>query len=156
MVPASALSFLRGSAASTLGIGALYALFELVPVRPLVLPGYLIVVGFDVLENVFGSAGSSYALLFALYIIGLGLVGGLLAHAIKVVSGRSDVPEWRLGLAAGFAVVGVIAFLFAVLVYTGTMQSEPVMIATATGVVLLVLALLVGTGPQLFSKTRSA
>lgn len=156
MLPSAALSFLRGSVASTLGIGGLYALFELVPIRPLVLPGYLIVVGFDVLETVFGSAGSSYALLFTLYVVGLGLVGGLLAHAIRVYSGRSDVPDWRLGLAAGFAVVGVIAFLFAAMVYTGTMQSGPVLIASATGVVLLVLALLIGTGPRLFSTGRSA
>lgn len=148
--------FVRDAVASTVGIAGLYGLFEMVPVRPLVIPGYLLIVGFDLLEAVVGSAGSFYQLFFALYILGLGLIGGLAAHGIRRAADATDLPPWRLGLAAGFAVVAVIAFLFAAMVYTGTAQSEPVRIASATGIVLLVLAALVGLGPRLATQLKSA
>jgi|GEM_PF-1125644 len=148
--------FVRDAVAATLCIVALYGLFELVPVRPLVIPGYLLIVGFDSLEATFGSAGAFYYLFFGLYIVGLGLVGGLAAHSIRRATHATDLPAWRLGLAAGFAVVAVIAFLFAAMVYAGTTQSEPVRIASATGLVLLVLAVLVGMGPRLATRLKSA
>lgn len=156
MVPASSSTFAKGFVASTAGIAALYGLFEFVRIRPLVIPGYLLIVGFDFLEVTFGSAGSFYHVLFALYIVSLGFVGGLFAHAVRAAATAVEIPAWRLGLAAGFAIVAVIAFLFAVMIYSGTSQTEPVRITGATGVVLLVLALLIADGPRLVAELRSS
>lgn len=155
MVPSISSTFVKGFVASTAGIAALYGLSEFVPVRPLIIPGYLLITGFDFLEVTFGSAGSFYRVLFALYIVSLGFVGGLFAHAVRTAARAADIPAWRLGLAAGFAIVSVIAFLFAAMIYSGTSQMEPVRITGATGVVLLVLALLIADGPRLVAELRS-
>lgn len=156
MRPSGRSLYVRDAVASTVGIVGCYAMFEFVPIRPLVVPGYLLVVGFDLLESVFGSAGSFYALLFGLYILGLGLVGGLLAHGVRTVAETTAVPPWRLGLAGGFSVVASLAFLFAALVYRNTTQSEPVMIAGLAGIVLVGLAVLLSVGPRVVSSLRSA
>lgn len=155
MVPSINSTFGKGFVASTAGIAALYGLFEFVPVLPFVIPGYLLIVGFDFLEVTFGSTGSFYPVFFALYIVALGFVGGLFAHAVRAAAEAVDIPAWRLGLAAGFAIVAVIAFLFAAMIYSGTSQTEPVRITGAAGVVLLVLALLIADGPKLVAELRS-
>lgn len=155
MLPSIRSAFGRGSIASTLGIAGMYALSEFVAVRPFVLPGYLLIVGFDFLEATFGSAGSFYPEFFALYIVTLGFVGGLFAHAVRAAATAVDILAWRLGLAAAFTIVAVIAFLFAAMIYSGTSQTEPVRITSATGVVLLVLALLIADGPRIVAELRS-
>lgn len=156
MRPSGRSLYVRDAVASTVGIGGCYGMFEFVPIRPLVVPGYLLVVGFDLLESVFGSTGSFYALLFGLYILGLGLVGGLLAHGVRTVAETTAVPPWRLGLAGGFSVVASLAFLFAAFVYRNTTQSEPVMIAGLVGIVLVGLTVLLSVGPRVVSSLRSA
>lgn len=155
MVPSLNSTFVKGFVGSTAGIVGLYGLFEFVRVQPFIIPGYLLITGFDFLEATFGSAGSYYHVFFALYLVSLGFVGGLFALTVRAAAKAVDIPAWRLGLAASFTIVAVIAFLFAAMIYIGTSQTEPVRITGATGVVFLVLALLIGDGPRLIAELRS-
>lgn len=122
-----------------LAVIVLYGLSTGVQYQPLQIPGYLLIVGFDMLEVTFGSAGTYFDVLFAAYLLGLGLVGAVLVHALRTRTHES-VPSWRLGVAGALIVVGVLALLFALAVLYGSTQLTPVLITGTTGLILLALA----------------
>lgn len=142
MVPASRTTFLRDAAVTTLVLAILRYAAPYAGLRALQIPGYLLVVGFDMLEGVFGPVRSSFDLVFALYLVALGVLGAVLAHGFRMVASKTSLPAWRVGIAAGLSIIAAISFLFAAVVYSGTTQSEPVRILVATGIVLVVLAAL--------------
>jgi hypothetical protein len=131
-------SFVRDVVVSTLVLAGLYGLAQGVQFAPLQIPGYLLVVGFDVLEGVFGSAGSYYYLLFAAYVLGLGVVGGAVA---TVARGRSrDVAAWRVGVAGAVGVVGALSLLYGAILLVATSQLVPVGITGGVGLAMLAVA----------------
>lgn len=129
-------AFARDAVVATLVLAVLYGLLG-VPVGPLQIPGYLLVVGFDALEVAFGSAGGAYEVLFAAYLVGLGLLGAGIAGVLRARDGDS---AWRVATAGALAVVGTISLLFGLAVLVGTDQWAPVAITGAAGLVLLALA----------------
>lgn len=134
--------FVRDGVVATALLAALYLLAPRVDEQALQIPGYLLIVGFDLLESVFGPVQSAFYVVFALYIVALGVAGAGLASGFRRIAGRTSLPAWRIGIAAALTVVAVIALGFGAMVYSGTMQSEPVQILGTTGVVLLALAAL--------------
>lgn len=134
--------FIRDAVVATALLGFLHAIAPYSGIQALQIPGYLLIVGFDILEGVFGAVHSYFDVVFGLYIIGLGLLGATLSHGFRSLASKMDLPAWRVGLAGGLTVIAAIAFLFAAIVYTGTTQSEPVRILGASGLVLLLLAAL--------------
>lgn len=108
-------AFVRDWVAGTAAIGALYLLMR-VPFQPAQIPGYLLVVGFDVLEATFGSTGARYPLWFAAYLSGLGAAGAVVSHLLRTPVVRTNVSGWRVGVAGGCVVVGAGALAFALLV----------------------------------------
>lgn len=133
-------SLVRDALVATAGVVGLYGLAQGVQFQPVRVPGYLLVVGFDALEGVFGSAGSSYRVLFAAYLVGLGVAAGTAAHFVRTWSNEAGLPSWRVGLAGTFALVGALSLAFATAILFGTAQLGPVFVAGTTGVVLLGLA----------------
>lgn len=132
-------SLARDVAAATAAVVVLYGLAR-VQFPPFQIPGYLLVVGFDAIEAVLGSAGDAYRVLFGAYLLGLGVAGGTVAHYVRRWSAGTDLPSWRVGLAGGLAVIGTGALAFAAVVASALSQPTPVLITGTTGVVLLMLA----------------
>ncbi|WP_152421567.1 hypothetical protein [Halogeometricum pallidum] len=112
---AAPLAFVRDWVAGTAAIGALYLLMR-VPFHPTQIPGYLLVVGFDVLEATLGSTGTRYPLWFAAYLSGLGAAGAVVSRVLRTLAVRTDVSGWRVGVAGGCVVVGAGALAFALFV----------------------------------------
>ena len=134
--------FVRDAMVATSLLGSLYAVAPYSEIRALQIPGYLLIVGFNILEGVFGAVHSYFDVFFWLYIAGLGLLSATLAHGFRTLASKTTLPAWRVGLAGALTVVAMIAFVFAGIVYSGTTQTEPIRILSATGVVLLALAAL--------------
>lgn len=130
--------FLREAAVATAVVVVLYGLAHGVQFAPFQIPGYLIIVGFDALESVFGAVGRGYPVVFGAYLIGLGLIGATVAHLLR---DRLDgEPWWRLAAAGAFGVVGALSLLFCGFILVGTTQGEPVLITGVTGVAFLAAA----------------
>ncbi|AHZ21893.1 hypothetical protein E6P09_08145 [Haloferax mediterranei ATCC 33500] len=127
---------------ATVATAVLVGLFVLryVQFQPLQIPGYLLIVGFDVIEAVFGSAGANYDVLFAAYLVGLGVVGAGVAQVVRQNSKGTDIHWWRLGAASALALLGVVSLLFAAMVLFTTTQLTPVYVTGAAGLVFLALA----------------
>lgn len=121
----------------------LYALAEGLQFQPLQVPGYLLVVGFDVIERTFGAAGPYYHLWFGLYLATIGLVAAGVAQVIRPWTGEG-LPGWRLAASSALAVIGVLAFGLAATVLAGAGQLAPVLILAAAGAILLGFAAIVG------------
>lgn len=134
--------FLRDAAVATALLGFLYAVAPHSGIQALQIPGYLLIVGFDMLEGVFGAVHTYFDVVFWLYIVGLGLSSAVLAHGFRSLASKTSLPAWRVGLAGGLTVVAMISFLFAAVIYSGTTQSEPVRILGRSGLILLLLAAL--------------
>ncbi|WP_227377913.1 hypothetical protein [Haladaptatus halobius] len=134
------LTFIRDIIVATVVMVCLYGLALNVQFQWLQIPGYLLIVGFDVLEVTFGSAGANYYLLFALYLMGLGILGALLAHRLRERASERALSWWRVGVASALAMVGVLSLLFALFVLIGTSQRTPVLITIATSLILFALA----------------
>lgn len=132
--------FVRDAVVSTLVLVGLYGLAKGVQFQPVQIPGYLLIVGFDVLEGLFGAAGSNYYLLFALYLLGLGVSGAALSTVLRTQSRQADLSIWRVGMAGALAVVGLISLLYGGVILAGTTQLTPGLITGVVGIVLLVLA----------------
>lgn len=131
------VSFTRDVVVATAVVVGLYGL-AFVEFQPVQIPGYLLIVGFDTLEAAFGSAGSNFDVLFYAYLVGLGLVGGVLGHLLRTWT--DDVPGWRLGVAGALVVAGLLALSFALMVLVGSSQLTPVLIAGVTGLVSFAMA----------------
>lgn len=132
--------FVRDAIVSTLVLVGLYGLAQGIQFQPVQIPGYLLVVGFDALEGLFGSAGSAYPLLFAVYIFGLGLSGAAIATVLRTRSRETNRSLWRVGMAGALGVVGTISILYGLVILVNTSQLVPVLITGVVGVILLALA----------------
>jgi len=132
-------SYVRDAVVATAVVVGLYGLAFGVQFQPFQIPGYLLIVGFDMVEGVFGSAGAYYDVLFYGYLIGLGLIGAGVVHMLRARTHKS-VPGWRIGVAGALVVVGVLSLLFALLVLFGSSRLDPVLITGATGLILLAVA----------------
>ena len=145
-LPARLRPLLGHDVAAAFGVVAgLYALARLVPVQPLVLPGYLLIVGYDAIEAVAPFLTDHYAVGFALYCYLLAVVAAGVGRRLRT-RGASD--GWRPGAAAALLVLGALSFVLAVGVYApavggdagGAAATEwawtPVLIVTGTGVAL--------------------
>lgn len=131
-------TFVRDAVVSTLVLVGLYGLAQGVQFAPVQVPGYLLVVGFDVLEGAFGSAGSYYYPLFAAYVLGLGLAGGAVASVVRKRS--QDTATWRVGVAGAVAVVGAMSLLYGAILLVATSQLVPVGITGGVGLAMLAVA----------------
>ncbi|KAB1188911.1 MULTISPECIES: hypothetical protein [Haloferax] len=140
MSRAPRVTFVRDAVVAILVLVGLYALSFGVQFPPVQIPGYLLIVGFDLLEVAFGSAGVNFNLLFAAYIVGLGLVGAAVAHFLRLGGRATDLPQWRLGVAGALAIVGTISLLFGLRVFLVSTERTPVLVTGAAGIVLLALA----------------
>ncbi|WP_396613153.1 hypothetical protein ACH9L7_07805 [Haloferax sp. S1W] len=134
------VTFARDAVVATAVLAGLYGLAYGVQFQPLQIPGYLLIVGFDLLEVVFGPVRSNFDLVFAAYIVGLGLVSAIVAQLARLGGERTDLPQWRLGAAGAIAIVGVLSLLFAANILVSTTQTTPVLITGTAGVVMLALA----------------
>lgn len=132
--------FLRDALVATGALVALYVVGRGVGVQALQIPAYLLIVGFDLMEVVFGSAGRLYYVLFGAYLVALGLCGAAIAAAVRRVADGTSLPAWRIGLAGALAVVAVLSLAFAAAMFLTSSQWEPVETTGVAGVVLLVLA----------------
>lgn len=88
----------------------------------------------------FGPVGAHYGILFAGYLLGLGLVGATVAAAVRTRARNIDIPSLRLGAAGTLAVLGMLSLLFALSVLVQTAQWEPVHITGVFGLVTLALS----------------
>lgn len=137
---AQQVTFARDAVVATATLVGLYLLGYGIQFQPLQIPTYLLIVGFDLIEVTFGSAGANYDLLFAAYIVGLGVVGAAVAHVLRLWARKTDLPQWRLGAAGALAIVGTISLLFGLRVLFVSTQRTPVLVTGAAGIVLLALA----------------
>lgn len=133
-----ARSFVRDAVIGTAVIAGLYGL-AYVEFQPVQIPGYLLIVGFDMLEGVFGPVSIDFELVFGLYLVGLGLVGAGVVQGLRTVAPET-VPGWRLGVAGALTVVGVLSLSFALAISFQISYNAPVLITGATGLILLALA----------------
>ncbi|WP_135533688.1 hypothetical protein [Halostella pelagica] len=140
MFPERRVPFVRDAVVATAVVTGSYALASNVEFAPLQIPGYLVIVGFGVLEAAFGFAGDYSEVLFAAYLIGLGLAGAVAAAAVRSRADETGAPGWQTGLAGALAVLGSLSLLFALAVLVGTSQWEPVLITGAFGLGTLALA----------------
>lgn len=148
--------FLRDAAAATTVVVGLYGLSVGVQFQPVQVPGYLLVVGFDVVEELVGPF-ARYDLAFGAYLLCLGLAAGAVATSARRVAGegrwgdaegRTD-DGWRIGAASALAVVGAGALLLSLWLLASTRQPTPVVITAATGAALVAGARwLVGPWPS--------
>lgn len=132
--------FARDAAVATAILGGLFLLGYGVQFQPLQIPTYLLVVGFDVLEVVFGSAGANYDLLFGAYLVGLGVLAAGVAHVLRTTLRATDRPQWRLAVSGAMAILGSISLLFAANVLVSTTRRTPVFVTGVAGLALLALA----------------
>ncbi|MCO8267565.1 hypothetical protein ACOZ4B_16580 [Haloferax prahovense] len=140
----SGVSVARDVAVATAVLAGLYGLGSGVQFQPFQLPTYLLIVGFDAIEAAVGSAGAWYDLLFAAYLVGLGVVAAGVARVVRGKSKTDGLAWWRVGAASALALVGVISLLFALLVLATGVQFTPVLVAGGAGVALLALSAWVG------------
>lgn len=125
---------------ATLAVFGLYALGQGVQSLPFVVPYYLLVVGFDVLETIFGPVGAHFHVVFGAYLVGLGVIAGLGAGLVRRRAADSSISGWRFGVAGAFGVVGIFSLAFALLSLARSTQWAPVLITGTTGIVALGLA----------------
>lgn len=134
------VSFVRDFLVATLVIVGLYGVARGVQFPPVQIPGYLLLVGFSLLERPFGSSGVSFDVLFAGYLAGLGLISAGVAHGIRNWGRAPTVADWRVGVASALVVVGAISLAFALIVLSGVTQLVQLAPALVAGLVSLLLA----------------
>lgn len=134
--------FVRDAAVATAVLIVLYLLAPVVRIQPLQIPAYLLIVGFDMLEGVFGPVYSFFDVVFALYLVYLGVLGAGVAHTFRSLAESRGLPAWRIGIAGALTIVAIIGLLFGAMVYDGSLRSEPIQILTGTVLVLLLFATL--------------
>ena len=119
--------------------GGLYGL-TYIPFQPLQIPGYLLILGFDLLEGSFGSMGANYEFIFAVYLIGLSLLSSVVAHVLRGQAHDSDQPRWQLGVAGALAVVGTVSLAITLGLFVGSGQVVPGFITGTASLIMLGLA----------------
>ena len=128
---------LRDFGLALITIWSLYAL-AFVSVWPLQLPGYLLLVGFDVLEGVVGSALTldvPFDIAFALYLVVLAAGGAVVAASIRARLGDTD---WTDSVAGTLIVLGtLVVSLVAVAFVQGGASFVPLATIATTGLVLV-------------------
>lgn len=117
VLPTERSRFAQDLVVATVAVVVLYGLMR-VPVPFVRIPGYLLVVGFDWLEFAFGSAGGYYYPFFAAYLLGVGAAGAVIAHLFRTLTARTDISEWRFGVAGACTVIGCVSLAFALFVST--------------------------------------
>lgn len=85
-------------------------------------------------------AGVSYPVFFAVYLLGLGLGSAIIAQVIRRIACDTNVHGWRLGLVGALTVIGTCSLLFAVSIFLGTPQRQPVLTTGLTGFAMLAMA----------------
>jgi hypothetical protein len=136
----NSVGFVREAVIAVVVVVGLYGLSSSVQFSPAQIPAYLLIVGFDMLEVTFGSAGAYYPVLFGAYLVGLGVAGAVVVHTFRRWTSEADLPSWRLGVAGAFTVVGALSLLFALSILIGTSQMDAVVITGVTGLIFLALA----------------
>ncbi|USZ71198.1 hypothetical protein [Natronosalvus halobius] len=111
-------TFVRDAVVATVVFGGLYVLALSTSFQSLQIPGYLVLAGFGVLEEIIAVefAGATSSILFVAYVLVLGLTGAAVASLVR---GRAWVPDsglaWvRPGVAGALAVVVALSTLLAV------------------------------------------
>jgi FtsH-binding integral membrane protein len=99
---------------------------------------YLFIVGFDMLEMAFGPV-EHYNVVFAMYLIGIGVVSAAIAHILRKHADTTDIPKWRFGVASVFVILGGFALFFTVFISLGAGLMS-VLITGTTALVLLGVA----------------
>jgi hypothetical protein len=132
-------TFVRDTVFGTLTVVGLYGLGMGVQFQPAQIPAYLLIVGFDMLEVVFGSVGTYYNVVFATYLFGLGVVSAVIARVLRKQADKTDIPRWRFSVASVLVVVGGFALFFMLFIslWAGLIS---VLITGTTALVLLGLA----------------
>ncbi len=114
-LPAHLRPFLGRDVAVASGVVAgLYALAVVVPFQPLVVPGYLLLVGYDAIEGALPVLSGFYAVGFPLYCYLLAVLAAAVARRLRAAGAPN---AWRPGAAAALLVVGGLALTLAVGVY---------------------------------------
>jgi len=115
----------------------LLAVATTVPVAAIQLPGYLLLVGFDALQNglVPGLGTGLYAVGFAAYLLVLGLVAVWFAQLFRRTYGPAN-RAWRYGVAGGLVTVGLLAFADLLLVLLPNARGDPSPLIAVLGVIL--------------------
>ncbi|MFC7231806.1 hypothetical protein ACFQMM_11055 [Saliphagus sp. GCM10025308] len=127
---------------ATVVFGGLYALALSTSFQPLQIPGYLVLVGFGVLEEIVAVefADTTPSILFAAYVLVLGLAGAAVASLARGRVPDSGLAWVRPGVAGTLGVVGALSTLLAVSILLTTSQREPVVVTALAGLLLLGLA----------------
>ncbi|UTF54538.1 hypothetical protein [Natronosalvus rutilus] len=152
-------SFVRDALVTTVVLAGLYALAISTSFQPLQIPGYLLVVGFGVLEEAVavGFADANPSILFAAYVLVLGLVGAAIASLARGRVPDSGLAWVRPGVAGALAVVGALSTLLAISILLTTTQREPVVVTGVAGLILLGLAsVIAGTVEIPLASSRTA
>lgn len=146
-VPFAPRTLLRDWVVAAAVIAGLYGTLYAVPVPPFAIPGYLLIVAFDVLEAVLPAFPSSaaYDAAFATFLGVLALLSALVASWART---RDALDGWRTGAGSALAVLGVLALVVGVgvLLQSGTVQVVPVLLITGTGLGLLLVGAVVAWG----------
>ncbi len=132
--------FARDTIVATSTIVGLYVVAGRVPLQPLQIPGYLLIVGFDILEILFGPVRDNYTLFFGGYLVGVGV---LAATAGRLLRRRTEVltrESWWIGIAGAFTIIGLLAAIFAIALIIGTVQLVPVLITGSVALISFTLA----------------
>lgn len=132
-------SRIRDAIFAIVAVVGLFALFGGVESPYFGTPGYFLITWFDKLEIIFGSAGAYFEVLFALYLLGIGVIGAIVAIVLRARLDKPNIPSWRFGVAGAFIVVGAMAILFG-LGSLGPRSAVPALIAGVTALVLLGIA----------------
>lgn len=134
MVAADRRVFLR-DAGVALGLYVLLLAAMRVQFQPLQIPGYLLVLGFDAIQNPLapGLASPLFEVALGLYLAGLAAIAAALAGRLR----RRFGPAGRLryGLAGALLSVGIYALAVLVLVFMPNYRGNvsPLLIAAAVG-----------------------
>lgn len=103
-------------------VAGLYALARLVPVQPLVVPGYLLLASYDAVERAVPFLTPHYPVGFALYCYLLAVAAAGVGRRLRA---RGTPDGWRPGAAAALLVLGAVSLALAAGAYAPAVGSGP-------------------------------
>lgn len=123
-------------------VASLSLLARAVPLQPLQVPGYLLTVGYDLVETALPVLAPYWPVGYPAYLYVLAVAGAGIARWLRA---RGSPNAWRPAVAGAFTLLGVLALALAATVYLPHAGADPtpVAIVAATGVVFLVTAAVV-------------